>query len=176
MNDALTVRDVLPQEFVGVSESDPVLETVALLLEEDAESAVVLRGSEPVGVLTERDVLQLLVDGQDPETIPVGEVMTPAPETIDRDATVQEATERISAADCRRLLVRHEGEVVGVLSEHDLLPATTLTERVEPPLPTAGDGGSETYSTQSICEACGALTRDLVDVRGQLLCGDCRDV
>jgi CBS domain-containing protein len=176
MNDALTVRDVLPREFVGVSESDPVLETVELLLEERVESAVVLRGSEPVGVLTERDVLSLLVEGSDPATTPVGEVMTPAPETIEDDATVAEAADRLSTANSRRLLVRHEDEVVGVLSEHDLLPATTLKGTAEPVVATAGDGGSEAYSTQSICEGCGALTRNLVDVSGQLLCADCRDV
>ena len=52
MNENVTVREVMEREFVGVSESDGVLETSELLLREGSDLAVVLRGSEPVGVVT----------------------------------------------------------------------------------------------------------------------------
>lgn len=181
MNSDVTVRDVMEREYVGVSESDPVIDTVALLLEEDEESAVVLRGSEPVGLFTERDVLELLRDGRDPDRTPVGEAMTPAPDTVSPDFTVSEAADVMSAGDARRLLVVEEGAVLGVLSEHDLLEVVTIEQVATSAEPTetavaveAGQG--QEYSAQSICEACGALTRDLADVNGQLLCANCRDI
>lgn len=180
MNSDVTVRDVMEREYVGVSESDQVIDTVALLLEEDEESAVVLRGSEPVGLFSERDVLELLRDGRDPDRTSVGEAMTPAPDTVSPDYPVSEAADVMSAGDARRLLVVDGGEVLGVLSEHDLLEVVTIEQVATSADPTetavAVEGEEQEYSAQSICEACGALTRDLADVNGQLLCANCRDI
>jgi len=53
MNRDVTVQEVMDREFVAASESDNALETVALMIREEAEPAVVLRGSEPVGVLSD---------------------------------------------------------------------------------------------------------------------------
>jgi len=185
MNSDVAVRDVVEREYVGVSESDPVLDTVALLLEEDTETAVVLRGSDSVGVLTQRDVLELLVDGGPPARTPVSEVMTPDITTVGADHTISEAADIMSAGDVRRLLVVEHGEVLGVLSDHDLLTTATIeqvpanappdtTVEVEADVETMA--GSRAYSSQGICGACGSLTRTLADVNGQLLCVDCRDI
>ena len=82
MNTEVSVREVMDREYVGATESDSLVDTVELLLREDAETAVVLRGSEPVGVLTERDVLAVLVDGPDPETATVGDALTESIPTV----------------------------------------------------------------------------------------------
>ncbi|MFC7195331.1 CBS domain-containing protein [Halosimplex aquaticum] len=57
----VSVQEVMDREFVGVSESDGLRETAELMLAEEADSAVVLHGSEPVGVVTERDALEAFV-------------------------------------------------------------------------------------------------------------------
>lgn len=180
MNGDVTVRDVVAPEYVGVSESDAVLETVRLLLEEGTATAVVLRGSDPVGLLTERDVLELLAGGGDPAETPVEAVMTPDPPSVGPDHTVAEAADLVSAVDVDRLLVLDGGEVLGVLTGADLLAAATIEPTDEPTrsvaATTAAGAAIEGYSTQSICETCGALTRELADVNGQLLCADCRDI
>ena len=189
MNGDVTVRDVMAREYVGVSEADGVLETVELLLEEDTSCAVVLRGSDAVGLLTQRDVLRLLVEGGDPMRATVEEAMTDNPDVVGPDHTIAEAADTLSAADTHRLLVLDGDEVVGVLTERDLLAAATIepeasgfeeappameVEAAEVTATTAEAGGG--YSSQSICEGCGALTRELVDVNGQHLCADCRDI
>lgn len=176
MNGDVTVRDVMTREFVGASEGDGVVETVALMLEEGTDTAIVLRGTEPVGVLGERDVLQLLVDGDDPASTTVGEVMATEPVQVPPDHPVEAAADRLSGRTARPLVV-WDGEIEGIVTARDLLAAATIE-----PAPAAAaevattTGATESYSTQSICEACGSLTRDLVDVSGQLLCPDCRDV
>ena len=37
----------------------------------------------------------------------------------------------------------------------------------------AADLDRDVYSTQGVCESCGALTRELSSHNGQLLCADC---
>ena len=86
MNVDVTVRDVMSHEFVGVNESDDVRGTVQLMLEEGVDCAVVLRGQEPVGVLTERDVLTLVAEDGSPEGTTVGELMGESGPTVAPEA------------------------------------------------------------------------------------------
>jgi CBS domain-containing protein len=186
MNTGLTVREVMNREFVGVSESDDVRSVAELLLEEGAECAVVLRGQEPVGLLTERDVLSVVSDGRDPGSVSVGDIVLGPVPTVAPDSRVDAAVDTMTAQGSRRLLVTDEG-VEGLLTEHDLLSATTIERYDEPADVEAalngdalGDDRAVTtdraVSDQSICQDCGALSRELIEQDGQLLCPDCRDV
>ena len=193
MNADVTVRELMNREYVGVSESDDLVDTVELLLREDAEAAVVQRGSEHVGVLTERDVLALLVEGPDPAEATVGDAMTRSIPTVDPDATLDAAADEMSTRSSGRLVVTNGSEPLGIITEHDLLTSRTYTETdtAETAAETltsgtmtttmAVDAGTESefegsVREQSICEGCGKLTRDLSSFNGQLLCGDCRDM
>lgn len=192
----VSVQEVMDREFVGVTESDGFTETVELMLEEGVESVVVLRGTDPVGVVTERDALEALVAEQTPET--AADAMTDTVPTVRPDHTIAEAADEMSAAATRRVLVSNGAEPVGVLSEHDLITTSPFapalgTERMaaeaEPPeqesiaAAQAGPGDlgegsarAQEYDEQSICEACSSLARDLRAFNGQLLCADCRDI
>lgn len=132
MNAELTVREIMDREYVGVSESDDLVETVALLLEEQKETAVVLHGSEHVGVLTERDVLSLLVGDTDPEEATVGDAMTEHVPTVPPEESVDSAADRLSTQSARRLVVANGAEPLGVVTEEDLLAGRRYpTERSE---------------------------------------------
>jgi len=190
MNTEVSVREVIDREYVGVSESDDLVETVEVLLRENADTAVVLRGSEPVGVVTERDVLALLVEGPDPEEATVADAMTESIPTIDPEVTLDTAADTMSARSARRLVVTNGGEPLGVITEHDLLATRAYEPTAETDAPTAGsvDAGTaamateaeteqaDTFQDQGICEVCGTFSRDLAAFNGQLLCGDCRDM
>ncbi len=193
MNRDVTVREVANREFVGVSESDDLLGTVELLVDEETDTALVMQGSEPVGILTDRDVLGLLAAEGGVDDAVVGEAMQSAVPTIESQATIEEAADRMSAEGTRRLVVTDTGETLGTLTEHDLFAARPLASNGpetgqahpagEAETALAADAGtgveSETgdgFEEQSICEGCGTLTGDLVAFNGQLLCGDCRDI
>lgn len=193
MNADVTVREVMDREYVGVSESDPLLETVKLLLAEDADAALVLRGSTPVGVLTDRDVLAVLVDGPDPGEATAGDAMTPSVPTVDPDQSLPKAADRMSAETVRQLVVTpgNGEEPLGILTEHEVLASATYDPDSRPG-PEQGDlrtteaGGSmatdaepeseASFEDQGICEVCGALSRDLASFNGQLVCTDCRSI
>ncbi len=188
MNTEVTVREMMDREYVGVSESDDLVETVELLLREGAETAVVLRGSEPVGVVTERDVLALLVEGPEPQSATVADAMTESIPTIEPDASLEAAADRMSTREARRLVVTNGGEPLGVITEHDLLTSRTHEPSQgmgEAPVETgpgtamamdAETEAEDTFEDQGICEVCGTFTRDLAAFNGQLLCSDCRDM
>jgi len=181
MDGGVTVTSAMTREFVGVSEGDSVAGVADLLVEAGADGAVVLRGREPVGIVDSMSVAGLAARGEDPEAVTAGEVMsTPVP-TIRSDSPMREAIAELAANDRRRLVVTDGDDVLGTLSEHDVIIAhATLPESEEAEAPvavaTGESAGDDRFSTQSVCEACGALAGNLSNVNGQLLCADCREM
>jgi len=187
----------MDREFVGVSEGDDIAETAELMLSEGVDSAVVLRGSEPVGVVTERDALAAFVDA-DGEPASVSQAMTDALATIPPETTVAEAADELSTASTQRVLVSDGSEPLGVLTEQDLLSASPFARTASPTATADGEravagvtegrdgpesepaetrrGDGSRFDDQSLCEACGSLSRELAPFNGQLLCPDCRDI
>ena len=184
----LALRDVMSREYVGVSESDALLDAVELMRTEDTGSAVVLRGNTPVGVVTSEAVLDLLVRGGDPASVSVGTAMENTPAALSPAASVSDAAELMGRTGDGRVLVTDDDGVHGVVEAHDLTAAVTQHgERTAETAPAStstastaraagGATATDEYSAQSICEACGSLARELANVNGQLLCSDCRSV
>lgn len=178
MDESIAVKDIVEREFVGVSESDSLAGVARLLVAEEADSAVVLRGNDPVGVLTARDALAALLDGTDPEETPVSEAMSEAPATIRGRANLREAEERLVADADGGPLVVAEDDPIGVLTERGLLTAMAADARngADSAEATLEHDGESEYATQSICEECGSLTQDLAETNGRLVCPNCRGV
>ena len=183
------IRDVMTREYVGVSESDSVLGAVRLMRNERVGGVVVLRGQDPVGILTEWDVIGVVADGKDPSETVASDVMSKPVLTMDADRGLADAAATMSNESIRHLLIVDENdEISGVLTERDIITAsaslgtapTTEPEvrSVEPAAEATanGNGRPAEYSSQSICEGCGSLARNLTDFNGQLICADCLDV
>jgi len=186
MDPAVTVREVMTREYVGVTESDPVDGAVELLLKEGAEVVLVQRGERLCGVLTPADALA--VDGE----ATVAEAMREAPRPVAPGESVVEAVGRMAdlAAACLPVVgedgiegVVTRGDVVGAAATYGARPegvagSEPVTATAAMAAADAGDGGAaeDGYSAQSVCEACGSLASDLREFNGQLVCADCREV
>lgn len=193
MHRDVTVREVMDDTYVGVNESDGLLETVELLLSEEVPVAVVLQGSDVVGGVTDRDVMGEIVEGTDPSAATVGDAMTGTVHTIRPDRSLAEARDRMTTRATGWLVVTDGDRPLGIVTERDLLAGSALgaegaTETDEVTADTvavaeATATGSATETTtedsfddQGICEVCGTLTHDLAAFNGQLRCADCRSV
>lgn len=189
MNRSLSVGDVMRREYVGVSEGDSVAGATELMQEEGVDCALVVRGSDPVGILTASDVVALVARGEDPAAADVGAAMRQPVITVDPDDDLSEAVGAIADRDVRWLAVVSEGELVGTVTEHDIVTAPMALSPVgDPETPETPDPPerereqaqreaglrSPTYTTQGVCEVCGALSRSLDSHNGQLVCEECR--
>ncbi|UPV74419.1 CBS domain-containing protein [Halorussus limi] len=130
MEGEVTVRDVMTREYVGVSESDTVLGAVRLMDEEGTGCVVVLRGSDPVGIMTESDVLSLVAEEGAPAETEVSSVMSEPVVSVDAERELSDAAGTMSREDIRRLLVTDGDELVGVLSERDVISASASLSAV----------------------------------------------
>jgi CBS domain-containing protein len=191
MNPAVTAREVMNREFVGASESDDLHETAELLVREDETTALVLRGNEPVGVVTETDILGHIVDAGDTDNATVGDAMVESVPSVAPDARLTDVRDTMLEWSAGWLLVVDDDEPLGTVTEHDVLAAArmesesteqvTETQEVATTEQVATADGSATvaedrFEQQGICSACGTFTRNLASFNGQLLCSDCRNV
>ena len=201
MESELSVRDVLTTEYVGVSESDTVLGAVDLMREERSSCVLVVRGTDPIGIMTEWDVLGLVADERDPAETTVDEIMTTPVITASPDRSLSDVATTMGRQDVRNIVVEQNDDVLGVVTQRDVIAAagsfqgTVAPSRsgnpamdTDPPIDNPGtpavepaeeellpNGGDE-FSTQGVCEACGSLTDSLRDANGQLVCPECRSV
>jgi CBS domain-containing protein len=101
----------------------PVLEAVKLMNQQRVGAVAVLENGKLAGIFTERDVMnRVVLEGKDPRTTPISEVMT---------AEVESASPDTPYGDTLRLMVEHhfrhlpvvdsERKVIGMLSIRHLL-------------------------------------------------------
>ena len=165
-----TVRDVMHREFLGVSESDSLSEAAALLVEEETNCVVVVRGSEPVGRLESRDALRALLDaggvteGSAPEAGPdefaVADAMGPPLPVVSPNDSLAAVEERLVAEGADRVVAVDDGEAVGVVTDGDVLAAGAPRTGTE-----AGGYGDETGTngsrrSESVLSAAAAADSD----------------
>lgn len=193
MEGTTTVGDVMTREFLGVSEGDPVAGVVSLLVDDGGDCAVVLRGDAAVGLVRDRDVLAAVADDADLAATTAGSLAVEPGPTVPAEGALAEAAAAMAAAGRRVLLVTEDGSPAGVVTARDLATAPAALgptgEPTDSPNPDAAPDPAPTdpasglaagedpaaYSTQSVCERCGALAGDLRNFNGQLVCADCRE-
>ncbi|WP_135827144.1 CBS domain-containing protein [Halorussus ruber] len=118
----MTVQDIARDEVVTTQPSASIADVAATMREENVGCVVVAEDGRPTGVVTDRDVaLRIVADGESPEEMTAGDVMTGDPATIPTDAGVFELTEAMSAAAVRRMpVVDDGGSLAGIVTLDDL--------------------------------------------------------
>ncbi|KYH26721.1 CBS domain protein [Halalkalicoccus paucihalophilus] len=181
MVEDLTVRDAMTTAYVGVSESDTIRDVIDVMVEDGDTGIVVLRGTEAVGTVTERDLLRATT-GTIPTDASIASVMSGPDPSVEADVPLSDAANLLSTEDGRQLLVRNGDGIVGVLTPQDVITATASllsTPEREPETFAAPDETemeNAEYTTQSVCEICGSLMPGLESINGQAVCSDCREV
>jgi len=127
----------LMQTEVQTVPSDAVVNDAVVVLAESRVSALpVVDGTgRMVGVISSTDVLASEEEAEDAkardtlfEKTPVRDLMTPRPLTIAPDAEVKEAAQQMLYLDIHRLFVEEEKQLVGVISQSDVVRAVATAK------------------------------------------------
>jgi CBS domain-containing protein len=117
------IQKILRRKKVGrLSPNQTIKDALRLLTEEGHGCVLVEDGGSLVGILSERDILyKVSGKGMDPDQIKVSEVMTPNPVTLEGDATVAFALNKMSVGGFRHIPLVSNGNTLGVISVKDVL-------------------------------------------------------
>lgn len=99
-----------------------VREVVKVMNEHRVASLLVTRNGKPVGIITERDILQRAIeDEKNLESTRAEEVMSQPVQSIDSNATLKEACEAMTMLRVKKLLVLRDGRPEGFITIADLV-------------------------------------------------------
>jgi CBS domain-containing protein len=122
------LKSVLRRAPVTVDASAPLLEVLTTMKSLRIGSVVVIDAAErPMGIFTERDVLNRVALAGTPLDTPVERVMTQKPFSLPAHADVLEAAQAMARFRFRHVLVMEEGKLAGVVSERDLFSLQRLS-------------------------------------------------
>ena len=117
------VKHVTSKELITLDINKKSKQAVEVMLANDIGCVIVTDNGKPVGIVTDRDVLKRggLLEGKN---FSVGTYMSTPLVTIDVDAPIGEAAEIMAQKDIRRLMVVEHEEIVGIVTQKDLLRGT----------------------------------------------------
>ena len=114
------VSDHMARDLVTVGPGELLGNAATKMVERKVGAALILDGERLIGILSERDVLRAVAAGG-AESAPVSAWMTPNPETIEPDDSLDQAAVLMIHGGFRHLPVVDGGRAVGILSIRDLV-------------------------------------------------------
>jgi CBS domain-containing protein len=115
------------RNLITVDEGGSVLEAARLIVQNNRGSVLATRSGQPIGILTERDILKKVVaKSLDPATTKVKDVMTSPPTTVDYNTSLREAIDLMVRKGLRRMLVTENGKIVGIFTLRDIVKHTRI--------------------------------------------------
>lgn len=126
MSGGRVVDDLMGTAVVTIAAHRTLRAAAEVLLLEEVGVAVVMSPTGPFGIISERDIVRALAEGEDPDDARVSDYMTYEVCGVDVGTSLEEAATTMERSNVRHLVVRRDGVVVGVLSARDLVFAAAL--------------------------------------------------
>jgi CBS domain-containing protein len=116
----MQVRDIMHTDVKTTSPQDTFEQVATVLREHGISSVIVMEEGRLAGIVTERDLVNLVAEGGDPRTTKVVDHMTTDLDTVDPKTDIAEAADHMARLKIRHLPVVQEGELAGIISIRDL--------------------------------------------------------
>jgi CBS domain-containing protein len=122
----MQVRDGMSNVVLSVGPGHSLREAAKLMGDRKVGAAVVLDPeSHGAGIFTERDLLESLAGGQDPDSERVSDHLTSSLVYAAPDWSLEEAAVAMIRGGFRHLVVLEGGEVIGIVSMRDIVRCWT---------------------------------------------------
>jgi CBS domain-containing protein len=117
----MLVGEIMHSDVKTASSSDSFADVAKMMRLHGISSVVVLDGKKLEGILTERDIVNLVAEGGDPNTTTVEHGMTRRDlVTVDPKTELSDAAEQMVSRNIRHLPIVDGGNVVGIVSIRDM--------------------------------------------------------
>ena len=112
----------MTEEVLTITPLRTLREAAQFMTEHKVGAAVIIDPEEPgPGIITERDLVRSLGEGQDPDREKVCDHLTAEATFADSEWSLEEAADAMARGGFRHLVVIHEGEVTGIISMRDIM-------------------------------------------------------
>ncbi len=179
MTSGYKVSDVMNKTVYGISPEDNIQDAAKKMRDNKAGSVVVLDDDNPIGILTDTDIVNKVVaSNMDPTEIKVGDAMSSPIVVGNPEEDITEIGERMSKNGIKRIPIIENSKAVGMITTRDLTKVypqiiDILSEKTG--LEQDKTLQIEAESTTGMCEMCESFTTELErDVEGNWTCPECK--
>jgi CBS domain-containing protein len=123
LNPTVRVKAAMTRKMIALDKGLSVKSAIKLMVKKNIGSVVVTgdSSSDPVGILTERDILKSIAYKRiRPEITKIEEIMSTPILSVEADATLGDAAQLMIKKNIRRLLVKEDNKYVGIITQRDL--------------------------------------------------------
>ncbi len=181
METGLSVGDVMTQRPVRVPKNLAVRDACRIMRDKNIGSLLVTEGETALlGIITEYDILAMVADKRNPDSLSVGDVMATELLTIGPERDVYDALTIMRDNDVRHLPVIHDGRLIGFLTMKDVLKVEpqlfeTMLDTIDLREEERKLALRPEMRQEGFCEVCGNFTEHLAPMADhRLACPDCR--
>ena len=180
---SIPVSEVMSFPVITATKDATVYDIANIMKEKNIGAVVIVEGNEPVGIVTERDIVKRVVSKNlKPKDVLAEEVMSKKIVTISQNASITEAAKIMATHGVKRLPVVENGELVGIVTQSDIIKVSpdlleivaeyaALKPEEREVISLETDEFSEEY-INGLCENCGYQGRVRL-YQGRYLCEEC---
>lgn len=171
------VREVMNSPAITVSPSASVWTVAKKMRDQKIGSVIVTRGSEPLGIVTDRDiVLKMVAKNALPSKMKARDIMSSPLTTIESERDIVEAARLMRSHGVKRLAVTYKNELAGIVTVSDLAAVTPeLFELIsEKTRVFRGEPSRKRGLLAGYCDSCSQWSDYLMEVDGKYVCEECR--
>jgi CBS domain-containing protein len=122
MSGIILVRDIMVRNVKTVRTDDSAWDAVVKMNKFRIGSVIVTNNGRPIGIITERNILERIVEPRlDPGMVRAKDIMSAPLITVDLNAAVEEAAQIMARKGIKKLPIVDGGKVVGVVSTSDIV-------------------------------------------------------
>jgi CBS domain-containing protein len=123
MKNVLQIMKERPHhEVYSVLPDQSVLSVAQYMRLKDIGAVPVMRDNVLLGIVTERDMLNKVLDhGLDPRDVFAEKIMSSHLTTVSPDESLQDCLNKLRRTHCRHLPVVKDGDMIGIISARDIL-------------------------------------------------------
>jgi CBS domain-containing protein len=118
----LYAKDIVETDFLSLPGATTVLEASKSMKDSRHGFAVVGAPENPEGIVTEWDILaKVVAEGRDPAKVALTEIMSKELLAVEADEGLSTVSQLMTEKGVRRLLVKRQGHVIGVITSKTML-------------------------------------------------------
>lgn len=117
----MLVKDIMNKNVVVGKPDVTIREVSKVMAQLHIGSMVIVEGGKIVGIVTERNVLNSVARGKDPDITVVSDIMSKDVVTIEPDKKVEEAVDLMVKHKIKKLPVVRDDKIVGIITASDIV-------------------------------------------------------
>ena len=115
------VRDIMIRNVITIDHNKTAKDVALLMAEKQVSSLVVIKDDNPIGLVTERDLTRkVLTADRKSADVQLSEIMSLKFRWVEPMTSIEDAIQKMSNNNIRRLLVLENNNLVGIITETDL--------------------------------------------------------